>query len=160
MTGRLVEKFGRPLSGEYDSTLAPNRLFPRPGDLADLKVPDMAALGMPAARAETILGLARAIRDGLPILELAPGLDEAVARLTALPGIGDWTAQYIAMRALREPDAFPAGDLGLRKALADGETLPTAVQLRKRAESWRPWRSYAALLLWRSLSMPVRKDDS
>jgi AraC family transcriptional regulator of adaptative response / DNA-3-methyladenine glycosylase II len=124
-----------------------NRFFPRPEELADA---DIAAVGMPATRARTIRTLARAVCDGEPILELAPDLETAVGRLTALDGIGDWTAQYIAMRALREPDAFPAGDLGLRKALTNdlGE-LPSVAELRKRSEAWRPWRAYAAMLLWR-----------
>ena len=70
-----------------------------------------------------------------------------VRALRELPGIGDWTAQYVAMRALREPDAFPAGDLGLRKALGAGSPLPER-QLAARSEAWRPWRAYAAVLLW------------
>ena len=66
------------------------------------------------------------------------------------PGIGDWTAQYIAMRALGEPDAFPAADLGIIKALQEGGTRPTPKQVRRRAEAWRPWRAYAAIYLWRA----------
>jgi AraC family transcriptional regulator, regulatory protein of adaptative response / DNA-3-methyladenine glycosylase II len=160
LAGRLVERFGRPLPEGDDATNQPIRLFPRRSDLAALDVTDIAAVGMPAARAATILELARAVRDEPSVLELAQDLNEAVARLTALPGIGDWTAHYIAMRALGEPDAFPAGDLGLRKAMAEGETLPTVIQLRKQAEAWRPWRAYAALLLWRGLSAPKRKESS
>ena len=76
-------------------------------------------------------------------------LEEAVDRLVALPGIGPWTAQYIAMRALREPDAFPHGDLGLQRALEDDQgRRPSANQLLARAEPWRPWRAYAASHLW------------
>jgi 3-methyladenine DNA glycosylase/8-oxoguanine DNA glycosylase len=79
-----------------------------------------------------------------------PDLDTFVARLTALPGIGDWTAQYIAMRALRHPDAFPASDLGLLRAVAAlGQTM-NAKQLSQHAERWRPWRAYAAMYLWMS----------
>ena len=76
-------------------------------------------------------------------LDVSSGLDDAVARLTAVPGIGPWTAHYIAMRALAERDAFPAGDLGLRRALGGGRTAP---------RSWAPWRAYAAVHLWTSLS--------
>jgi AraC family transcriptional regulator, regulatory protein of adaptative response / DNA-3-methyladenine glycosylase II len=149
LAGRLVERFGRPLTPAGPASEGPTSLFPRPADLADA---DIAAIGMPGARAETIRTLARAIEDGDPVLDLAPDLDVAVARLVALPGIGDWTAQYIAMRALREPDAFPAGDLGLRKALAsESGALPTVAALRTIAEAWRPWRAYAAILLWRDL---------
>ena len=96
--------------------------------------------------------LARAVASGEPVLEPASGLEQAVARLVALPGIGDWTAQYIALRALREPDAFPAGDLGLRKALSeDGSPLAVRV-LEERSLAWKPWRAYAAMRLWTSLS--------
>ena len=76
------------------------------------------------------------------------GLDDAVERLSALPGIGDWTAQYLAMRALGEPDAFPAGDLGVRQALARAGRLSSEREVRARAERWRPWRAYAVLALW------------
>jgi AraC family transcriptional regulator of adaptative response / DNA-3-methyladenine glycosylase II len=98
---------------------------------------------MPAARAEAIRSLARAIAGGR--LELGPDADPEATRaaLLSLPGVGPWTATYVAMRALREPDAFPAGDLGLRRALSLGERA-----LEQRAERWRPWRAYAAMLLW------------
>jgi len=179
LAGRLVRAFGRPLApgpGEDKARLPaaaatsatgrdaashaalagePAWLFPRPADLAEA---DVAAIGLPAARAETSRGRARAIEGGEPLLEPAAGLEEAVARLVALPGIGDWTAQYIALRALGEPDAFPAGDLGLRKALADGTKLPTPAAVRRCAEAWRPWRAYAAMLLWRDSAVPGRKE--
>ncbi|MFO0889946.1 MAG: hypothetical protein U0790_12505 [Isosphaeraceae bacterium] len=81
-------------------------------------------------------------------LDLSPGADpeEAIGRLKQLPGIGDWTAQYVAMRALRWPDAFPTGDLGLLRAFG----LRSARELSAAAEAWRPWRSYAAMVLWNS----------
>ena len=103
--------------------------------------------GMPLSRWNAIRGLARAVARGEVTFERGATLDESIGRLTALPGIGPWTAHYIAMRALREPDAFPRGDLGLRKAagmISDRELLA-------RAEAWRPYRAYAAMLLWRSL---------
>ena len=79
-------------------------------------------------------------------------LDGAIARLRALPGIGEWTAQYIAMRALREPDAFPAADIGLMRAMVDAEgRRPSPRELLARAERWRPWRGYAAIHLWHAL---------
>ncbi len=80
----------------------------------------------------------------------AQGLEHAVTRLRALPGIGEWTAQYIAMRALREPDAFPAADIGLLRAASTAAGRPNPAQLLLRAEAWRPWRAYAALHLWTS----------
>lgn len=103
--------------------------------------------GMPQSRWNTIRGLARAVARGEVTFERGATLDESIARLTALPGIGPWTAHYIALRALREPDAFPHTDLGIRKAagmISDRELLA-------KSEAWRPYRAYATMLLWRSL---------
>jgi AraC family transcriptional regulator of adaptative response / DNA-3-methyladenine glycosylase II len=103
--------------------------------------------GMPQTRWNTIRGLARAVARSEVTFERAATLDESIANLTTLSGIGPWTAHYIAMRALREPDAFPHTDLGIRKAagmISDRELL-------SRAEAWRPYRAYATMLLWRSL---------
>ena len=95
--------------------------------------------------------LAAAVVADPHIFAAGRGLEEAVAQLRALPGIGEWTAQYIAMRQLREPDAFPAADIGLMRAMADSAGLrPTASALLARAETWRPWRAYAAQHLWAS----------
>jgi AraC family transcriptional regulator of adaptative response / DNA-3-methyladenine glycosylase II len=101
--------------------------------------------GMPGSRANAIAALASAVRDGRVLLDGAADLDATVAALCALPGVGDWTAQLIALRALGEPDAFPAADLGLCQAL---RLTPRA--LRERAERWRPWRGYAAAAVWLS----------
>jgi AraC family transcriptional regulator of adaptative response / DNA-3-methyladenine glycosylase II len=114
--------------------------FPSPAQLAEGGL-----RGMPAARASAIAGLARSVLDGKVRLDGSQDLDSAAAELCALPGIGDWTAQVIALRALGEPDAFPAADLGLCKGLG----LPPQA-LRKRAEAWRPWRAYAASAVWLS----------
>jgi AraC family transcriptional regulator of adaptative response / DNA-3-methyladenine glycosylase II len=149
LAGRLVRAFGRPIPDDVARPETLTHTFPRPDDLADA---DIASIGLPKARAESIRALARSVCDGQPVLETALDLETALGRLVALPGIGDWTAQYISMRALREPDAFPAGDLGLRKALAAGAQLPTPAALTRRSESWRPWRAYAAMWLWASLS--------
>ena len=93
------------------------------------------------------------MRDGELSLKTASALDEAVDALSALPGIGPWTSQYIAMRALGETDAFPAGDLGLLQAIRKIKgTAVTEKQLEKQAEAWRPWRAYAAIYLWKSLA--------
>jgi AraC family transcriptional regulator, regulatory protein of adaptative response / DNA-3-methyladenine glycosylase II len=151
LAGRLVKAFGSPLADDPEGRL----LFPRPEELVDA---DLAACGLTRSRAETLRGLARSELTGDGALATAASLDEALERLLALPGIGDWTAQYVAMRALREPDAFPAGDLGLRKALAENGVLPTASKLRAEAEAWRPWRAYAAMHLWRSLA--ARTEES
>ncbi|HEV7922313.1 MAG TPA: AlkA N-terminal domain-containing protein, partial [Thermoanaerobaculia bacterium] len=104
-------------------------------------------VGMPNARWETIRGLARAVACGDLVLARGATLDETIKALTSIKGVGPWTAHYIAMRALREPDAFPQGDLGLRKAAGN----VTDRELLRLAEPWRPWRAYAAMLLWRSL---------
>jgi AraC family transcriptional regulator of adaptative response / DNA-3-methyladenine glycosylase II len=104
---------------------------------------------MPKARAATLSALAAALLKNPDLLSGSCELDEAVRRLRSIPGVGEWTAQYIALRQLREPDAFPAADLGLMRALADRHgKRPSAAQLVLRAERWRPWRAYAAQHLW------------
>jgi AraC family transcriptional regulator of adaptative response / DNA-3-methyladenine glycosylase II len=103
--------------------------------------------GMPQSRWNAIRGLARAVARGEVTFARGATLEESIAQLTALPGIGPWTAHYIAMRALREPDAFPHTDLGVRKAAG----MISNRELLARAEAWRPYRSYATMLLWRSL---------
>ena len=115
--------------------------------VAAASVDELARIGMPSKRAEGLQAIARAMATG--DISLTPGDDvqATVAKLKALPGIGEWTAQYLAMRALGHPDSFPAGDLGLRKALAHPH-MPTERETLAIAEAWRPWRSYAALHLW------------
>jgi AraC family transcriptional regulator of adaptative response / DNA-3-methyladenine glycosylase II len=144
LAGRLVATFGRPLETDMPGL---THLFPQPETLADA---DLARIGLPGARARTIRALARSIARGELELDASLGLEDFVDRLCAVPGLGPWTAHYIAMRALGEPDAFPASDLGLRRAVAtDGRPLDS-VALADLAEAWRPWRAYAALLLWAS----------
>ncbi|MGC2109073.1 MAG: AlkA N-terminal domain-containing protein, partial [Candidatus Korobacteraceae bacterium] len=137
LAGRLVRAFGRAASASGGFT----HVFPRPETLADAR---LNSIGLPAARAETIRALASAVCDGQISFEGIVDCDAFLARLCELPGIGQWTAQYVAMRALGEPDAFPSGDIGLLRALE----LKTARQLQARAEPWRPWRAYAAMYLW------------
>ncbi len=145
LAGRLVKAYGAPLMGATNDDLA--TLFPRPERLAGAALSD---IGLMPRRAEAIRTLARAVSDGQLFFDTAIGLENSVEQLTALPGIGPWTAHYIAMRALNEPDAFPAGDLALRRAAANSKTtMLTESQLRQRAEVWRPWRAYAAMYLWR-----------
>ncbi len=148
LAGRLAASYGEKLADEL-AEQAPaglRYLFPGPEVLADA---DLAQIGLPKARAAALRGLAAAVASGELALDASLGLEETVARLCELPGIGEWTAQYIAMRALREPDAFPAGDLGLRKALAAPGAKPlSSAALARAAESWRPWRAYAAVALW------------
>jgi AraC family transcriptional regulator of adaptative response / DNA-3-methyladenine glycosylase II len=145
LAGRMVDAYGTKLAKPHGGL---DRLFPTPQILARR---NPSALGMPRARGETIRALARAVCGGEVVLDGSGDPEEVSRRLRALPGVGDWTAQYVAMRALGASDAFPAGDLGLRKAVANGGTLPTASQLRAAAEAWRPWRAYAAMNLWREV---------
>ena len=148
LAGRLVaahgEELRRPLGGVTD-------LFPSPSALAGV---DPSTLAMPAARARALTGLARALANGDVLLD--PGADRQAARraLLALPGIGEWTASYVEMRALRDPDAFLPTDLGVRRGLErlgqDGRP-PAAARL---AERWRPYRAYAMQHLWAQLAAP------
>jgi AraC family transcriptional regulator of adaptative response / DNA-3-methyladenine glycosylase II len=150
LSGRVAQAYGEPLCAETSDL---RYLFPTPDRLAEAP---LTGLGLMPKRAETIRALARAIVQGELALHTAANLDEAVAQLVAIPGIGAWTAHYIAMRALGEPDAFPAGDLILRRAATLVPEPPlTEVQLRQRAEAWRPWRAYAAMLLWSTYKKPI-----
>ena len=144
LSGRLARAFGEPLP--FDAGPELTVVFPSPERLAEA---DLAAIGLPASRQATVRNVARACRaNGFGN---ATSLDELVKRWTEIAGVGDWTAHYIAMRANRQPDAFPAADLGLRKAVAANGVPATAPELERMAESWRPWRAYAAMHLWNSL---------
>lgn len=128
LTGRLVERFGPP----------------KPQVLADA---NLTVIGIPKARAQSISGFSRAVADGKIRFDGAVSSEEMIGRMCELPGVGPWTANYIAMRALGDPDAFPASDLGLLKAAG----MSSQRKLAESAEAWRPWRSYAAMYLWESL---------
>ncbi|MGU9819884.1 DNA-3-methyladenine glycosylase family protein [Pseudomonas sp. LF090] len=146
LAGKLVAQYGQPLATPHAGI---THLFPTPEVLA---AADLATLGMPKARGRTMSGVAQALLDDPQLFEPKASLNDGVARLVALPGIGDWTAQYIAMRQMREPDAFASGDVGLINAWAALEGGPvSARQLLVRAEAWRPLRAYAAQHLWASL---------
>lgn len=150
VSGRLVHQFGEFAETPWADV---SHRFPSPERLAQLSVDEIATIGLPKTRAATIHAFAVFSASGG--LDLPPGmsLEQVVQRLKTLPGIGEWTAQYIAMRALRFSNAFPAGDLGLQKAFSgDLPQRCTEKQLLQHAEAWSPWRSYAALLLWQSLS--------
>ncbi|SEU37609.1 DNA-3-methyladenine glycosylase 2 [Stigmatella erecta] len=141
LAGRVVERCGTPASFARQGL---TQFFPSAPALAQA---DLSGLGLTGGRIVALKGLAAACAAGT--CELKPGvsLEDSVARLVTLPGIGEWTAHYIALRALGEPDAFPASDLALRKAAGGGIVLAPQV-LERMAEAWRPWRGYAALLLW------------
>lgn len=145
LAGKLVAQYGAPLTSPHGGL---THVFP---DAAVLAAADLATLGMRKSRGRTLSGVAQALLDDPLLFE--PGRQGGVKRLLALYGIGDWTAQYIALRQLREMDGLPNGDVGLINALAalEGEAV-TARDLLTRAEGWRPYRGYAAQLLWTSLS--------
>jgi AraC family transcriptional regulator of adaptative response / DNA-3-methyladenine glycosylase II len=148
LAGKLVQAFGEALAGADDDGAAHGltHVFPSPERLARA---DIASLGMPRARAAAIAGLAQAAAVDPLLFHPRRDLEATIMRLRALPGIGEWTAQYIAMRGLRETDAFPAADVGLMRAMADAAgRRPTPDELLARADAWRPWRAYAALHLW------------
>jgi len=151
LAGRVAAAYGAPLlledGGPVPADLS--HVFPAPAELTGA---DPGVLRVPRARAATIAGLAAVLAREPDLLAPILPLDETVARLCKLPGIGPWTAQYVAMRALREPDAFPSGDLGLRKAAATAEGVPSIKELEARSDAWRPWRAYAAIHLWFSLA--------
>ncbi|TNE60203.1 MAG: DNA-3-methyladenine glycosylase 2 family protein [Alphaproteobacteria bacterium] len=142
LLGRLAATYGSPL--EIDAPPL-THVFPQPTAIAEA---DLTSIGLTKSRAQTLRDLASAFATDPDFLHPAQDLDEARARLTALKGIGPWTAEYVALRGLKYPDAFPAADLGLMKAAQ----VETPKELKTMAEGWRPWRGYAALLLWHSLS--------
>jgi AraC family transcriptional regulator of adaptative response / DNA-3-methyladenine glycosylase II len=146
LAAKLVAAYGRPIEDPAAAALGLTRVFPAPDRLVGQ---DLAALGMPRARGAALEALARTVVADPTIFTPRADLASAVTALKALPGIGEWTAQYIALRELREPDAFPQADIGLMRAMADAAGVrPTADQLLARAERWRPWRAYAAQHLW------------
>jgi AraC family transcriptional regulator of adaptative response / DNA-3-methyladenine glycosylase II len=150
LAGRVVVAYGEPLA-EPDHELT--HAFPRPEVLGRA---NLAALGLPKSRAATLSALAAAVVADPEVLSASRGLEEAVSRLRAIPGVTERTAHCIAVRQLREPDAFPAGDASLARALAHLEgRRRSSRELEARAERWRPWRAYAAQHLWASL----RRDE-
>jgi AraC family transcriptional regulator of adaptative response / DNA-3-methyladenine glycosylase II len=146
LAGRLVQSFGEPAHVELAGL---THTFPTPARLASA---DLRGIGLPSARAAALRQFALAIAEGKLVLDDRRELDATIAALTELPGIGPWTAHYIAMRALRQSDAFPAGDLGVRKALARNGAYPTSREVERMAERWRPYRAYAVMYLWKSLA--------
>lgn len=152
LSGRFVERFGKKLTPDHvdaapDAPLGVTMVFPDPATIAATRVEEIREIGLPAARARTILELAQALVSGRVELSPSAAPEAFIEDLQALPGIGPWTAHYLAMRVLHWPDAFPAGDLGVRNALG----AKNARDARARATAWQPWRAYAVMHLWRSL---------
>ena len=142
---RLAARYGRPLdrsggAGAGQDPSGPWLTFPRPEDLVGA---DPASMGMPARRGTTVVALARAVVDGRITLDQGADRDETERRLLELPGVGAWTAAYVRMRALGDPDVFPPGDVGLQRALTSAGAGPGTP-----AQAWKPWRSYAVAHLW------------
>jgi AraC family transcriptional regulator of adaptative response / DNA-3-methyladenine glycosylase II len=156
LTQRLVQRLGEPIETPWPEL---NRLFPTPAAFATLgdDAGDvLGALGIVKQRQKAILALAGAVVSGELTLQAGAQIQTTLVALTALPGIGDWTAQYIAMRALRWPDAFPAGDVALQKALGL-RTHKHPVQAAQDASlAWRPWRSYAVVRAWNADPVPTQ----
>ncbi|QLF94022.1 DNA-3-methyladenine glycosylase 2 family protein [Pseudomonas sp. ABC1] len=138
---RLVERFGIVLPGMPEGL---DRHFPSPADLVEA---ELEQIGLPRTRASTLRNLARACLEGRLDFSAGQSLETFVQRCIALPGIGPWTAHYMALRALGQPDAYPAGDLILRQMLGEDCTLSER-QSEARSQAWRPWRAYAVLHLW------------
>ncbi len=153
LLGRLVAALGTPV----DTAQGAGRLFPSPAAVA---ASDLAFLRIPQRRAEALRALAAAIADGRLDVESVPAdVPRWCAEVEALPGIGPWTAHYIALRGLHHPDAFPAGDLVLRRALgaAPGASTRSVDAL---AEGWRPWRAHAVIALWQAASRTVERESA
>jgi AraC family transcriptional regulator of adaptative response / DNA-3-methyladenine glycosylase II len=145
LAGRFAAAFGEPIKTPFESLTT---VFPAAARVAELPHGRVARLGIPGARAGAVVALARAVAEGALALMPNADLEATLGKLRALPGVGEWTAQYIAMRALAWPDAFPHTDAGVMRAL--GET--DARRVRAAAEAWRPWRAYAVMQLWQSLA--------
>ena len=147
VTARLVAEHGHPVATSIPGL---THLFPSPAVLAGLSPED---LPMPRSRGRALVGLATALASGEVALDRGPDRDDVRRRLLALPGIGPWTADYVAMRALAHPDVFLPTDIGVRNALAGLGHDPTGVVADSAA--WRPWRSYALMHLWNTLMPPL-----
>lgn len=145
--GRIAERYGEPVRAD-ELPDGDWRLFPTPARLARARLENLGIIG---SRAQTIRDLARAVLSGEIRFDTGQLAEDFHASLTAVRGIGDWTAQYVAMRVLKNPDAFPAADLGLLRTFDDveGRRLRPA-ELLERSSHWQPWRAYAALLIWSS----------
>lgn len=149
LAGRIASRYGTKIQDDFgDSAPKLSRVFPTAEKLARAQFND---IGLVQSRIDTIRRVSRAVCDGSLSFDRGQTQAEFHQSLVAIKGVGDWTAQYVAMRVLKDPDAFPASDLGLLKAAGESGTAGIR-NLRSRAQAWRPWRAYAAMLLWSSLS--------
>jgi AraC family transcriptional regulator of adaptative response / DNA-3-methyladenine glycosylase II len=143
LAGRFAEAFGDPIATPYPEL---TRLSPTPQRVATASIEEIAGLGIIRTRARSIITLAEEVASGRLKLEAGVQPEATIKQLVTLPGIGNWTAHYIAMRALRWPDAFPKEDIALRSRLGG----VSAARAELLSQAWRPWRSYATLYLWQS----------
>ena len=148
---RLVQRFGTPIDTPFPGL---DRLFPTAAVLATAEPADIGTLGIVRQRVRALQALAQAVADGRLTLQPGDDVETTLATLTALPGIGDWSAQLIALRTLGWPDAWPAADIALLKALGQTATTRDPAAGTAIAEAWRPWRGYAVFKLWLSLETP------
>ncbi len=149
LSARLASEFGEPIETPIPELTL---LSPTSEKIGGTRPDRIAKIGLPIARAKTLRSLAALASREPQLLRPGAPVERTTERLLAIPGIGPWTASYIAMRALRWPDAFPDSDLGLKKALEE----PSPTGIRKLAEPWRPWRAYAAMHLWNSLAKDTK----
>jgi AraC family transcriptional regulator of adaptative response / DNA-3-methyladenine glycosylase II len=152
LAARLVDRFGTALTTPIAGL---TRLFPTPQALAQASGDALGQLGIVRQRQRAIVALAQAVSQGNLALHAGAPVPATLAALQALPGIGAWTAHYIAMRALRWPDAFPAGDVALQRALGVREDPHPAQAAEQASQVWRPWRSYAVLRAWNRLTIAI-----
>lgn len=145
LVARVASRHGQAYIAE-DAPAGLTHVFPGAAVMAEA---DLDGLGIVGSRIHAIQSLARAVADGALVMDCTCATEQFVEQVCAIKGIGEWTAQYIAMRALNDPNAFPHSDLILRRAAAPGDTTLTPKQLLQRAEAWQPWRAYAVMLLWR-----------
>ena len=142
---RFAASFGEPIETPFSALTT---VFPEAARVADLAHARVARIGIPSTRARSVVALARAVADGSLVLAPNADIEASLEKLRALPGVGEWTAQYIAMRALAWPDAFPHTDVAVMKALGERD----ARRVLAAGEAWRPWRAYAVMHLWQSVT--------
>ncbi|MEO7391647.1 MAG: AlkA N-terminal domain-containing protein [Ramlibacter sp.] len=146
---RMVDRFGEPMDTPWPEL---TRLFPEPAVLARASGDALGQLGIVKQRQAAIVAIAQAVSEKRLHLHGGADVQSTLAMLRQLPGIGDWTAQYVAMRALRWPDAFPAGDVALHKALGVQGSPSPARAAEAASQNWKPWRSYAVIRAWSSMT--------
>jgi AraC family transcriptional regulator of adaptative response / DNA-3-methyladenine glycosylase II len=157
LAARLVQTLGQPIDTPH---AALTHVFPSAERLAQTSGDALGALGVVKQRQAAIIALAQAVTTGAIVLQPGAEVSQTLAALQQLPGIGPWTASYIAMRALRWPDAFPAGDVALQSALGVRQAKAPALEAERLSQAWRPWRSYAVVRAWHSLSLKKELPDA